>query len=285
MERRTNHNVSRRDFLAGALATAAGLPLLNACAPAAPSGPAPAGGAPAGGAAKTLFPTYVPIQNGPKADFHDTNPLYTDAFDNFPSNPQKANQGAPGTGSTVNILVTAYFPLPTPRDQNPTWQAVNKALNADMNMNTIPGADYRTKFATTMSSDDLPDIMHIFFGYSVAPNLPDFFKAKCADLTPYLAGDAAKDYPNLAAIPTPAWKNSISAFNGALYLVPIHRQMTSIPDQGGNFFKNVDMWDREIGQAYVPKTADDFKRALQQLTRPGPTSPNSTTSMTTPAPR
>ena len=77
MERRTNHNVSRRDFLAGALATAAGLPLLNACAPAAPSGPAPAGGAPAGGAAKTLFPTYVPIQNGPKADFHDTNPLYT----------------------------------------------------------------------------------------------------------------------------------------------------------------------------------------------------------------
>ena len=268
MERRTNHNVSRRDFLAGALATAAGLPLLNACAPAAPSGPAPAGGAPAGGAAKTLFPTYVPIQNGPKADFHDTNPLYTDAFDNFPSNPQKANQGAPGTGSTVNILVTAYFPLPTPRDQNPTWQAVNKALNADMNMNTIPGADYRTKFATTMSSDDLPDIMHIFFGYTVAPNLPDFFRAKCADLTPYLAGDAAKDYPNLAAIPTPAWKNSISAVNGALYLVPIHRQMTSIPPYGGNFFKNIDQWDAELGQDFVPKNADDFKRALQQVTRP-----------------
>ena len=268
MERRTNHNVSRRDFLAGALATAAGLPLLNACAPAAPSGPAPAGGAPSGGQAKTLFPTYVPIQNGPKADFHDTNPLYTDAFDNFPSNPQKANQGAPGTGSTVNILVTAYFPLPTPRDQNPTWQAVNKALNADMNMNIIPGADYRTKFATTMSSDDLPDIMHIFFGYSVAPNLPDFFKAKCADLTPYLAGDAAKDYPNLAAIPTPAWKNSISAVNGALYLVPIHRQMTSIPPYGGNFFKNIDQWDAELGQDFVPKNADDFKRALQQVTRP-----------------
>ena len=268
MDRRTNHNVSRRDFLAGALATAAGLPLLNACAPAAPSGPAPAGGAPSGGAAKTLFPTYVPIQNGPKADYHDANPLYTDAFDNYPSNPQKVNQGAPGTGSTVNILVTAYFPLPTPRDQNPTWQAVNKALNADMNMNIIPGADYRTKFATTMSSDDLPDIMHIFFGYTVAPNLPDFFKAKCADLTPYLAGDAAKDYPNLAAIPTPAWKNSISAVNGALYLVPIHRQMTSIPPYGGNFFKNIDQWDADLGQDFVPKNADDFKRALQQVTRP-----------------
>jgi putative aldouronate transport system substrate-binding protein len=271
MERRTNHNVSRRDFLAGALATAVGLPLLNACAPAAPSGgTAPAGGAPAaGGAAKTLLPTYIPIQNGPKPDFHDANPLYSDAFDNYPANPQKANQGgAPGTGSTVNVLVTAYFPVPAQRDQNPTWQAVNKALNADMNMNIIPGADYRTKFATTMSSDDLPDIMHIFFGYTVAPNLPDFFKAKCADLTPYLAGDAAKDYPNLAAIPTPAWKNSISAVNGALYLVPIHRQMTSIPPYGGNFFKNIDEWDTDLGQDFVPKNSDDFKRALQQVTKP-----------------
>ena len=44
-----------------------------------------------------------------------------------------------------------------------------------------------------MASNDLPDIMHIFFGYSVAPNLPGFFKSKCADLTPYLSGDAAKD--------------------------------------------------------------------------------------------
>src|SRR5207253_9729194 len=104
MERRTNHNVSRRDFLAGALATAAGLPLLNACAPAAPSGPAPAGGAPSGGQAKTLFPTYDTIQNGPKAEFHDTNPLYTDAFDNFQRNPTKSNQGEPRTGSTVIIL-------------------------------------------------------------------------------------------------------------------------------------------------------------------------------------
>src|SRR5439155_5018265 len=74
--------------------------------------------------------------------------------------------------------------------------------------------------------------------------------------------------PNLAAIPTPAWKNSISAVNGALYLVPIHRQMTSIPPYGGNFFKNIDQWDADLGQDFVPKNADDFKRALQQVTRP-----------------
>jgi len=269
-----SHQVSRRGFLAGALATAVGLPLLNACAPApTPSSP-PAGGQPGAGgagAAKTLFPTYVPIANGPKPDYHDPNPLYSDAFDNYPANPTKANGTTPpGAGSTVNILITAYFPVPTIKEQNPTWQAVDKALNITTNMTIIPGGDYRTRFATTMSASDsdLPDIMHIFFGYSVAPNLPGFFKAKCADLTPYLAGDAAKDYPNLAAIPTPAWKNSISAVDGALYLVPIHRQMTSIPPRGGNFFKNVDMWDPELGQDFVPKNADDFKRALTVLNRP-----------------
>ena len=160
--------------------------------------------------------------------------------------------------------------MPTLKDNNPTWQAINKELNADVNMNVIPGADYRAKFATTMSSggNDLPDIMHLFFGYTVAPNIPGFLKAQCADLTPYLAGDAAKDYPNLAAIPTPAWKNSLAAIDGALYLVPIHRQMTSIPPYGGNFFKNVDMWDTELGQDFVPKNADDFKKALTTLTHP-----------------
>ena len=135
-------------------------------------------------------------------------------------------------------------------------------------MNIIPTSDYRTKFATTMASDDLPDIMHIYNGYALAPNLPAFFKGKCADLTPYLAGDAAKAYPYLAAIPTYAWKNSVSAIDGALYLIPIHRPMFSIAPAGGNFFKNVDMWDKELGQDYVPANQDDFKRALQTLTRP-----------------
>src|SRR5579864_4951041 len=266
--------VNRRNFLAGSLATAVGLPLLNACAPSAPGGSnsASSGGqqlAGAQSAAKSLFPTYIPVKNGPKPDYHDDNPLYSDGFENYPKNPQKVNDAAPGAGSSINVLTAAYFPPPTPREQNPTWQAVEKQLNATINMNIIgSGNDYRLKFPTVMASDDLPDVMHIFFGYTLAPNLPDFFKSKCADLSPYLAGDAAKDYPYLAAIPTAAWKNSIAAVNGALFLVPIHRPMFSIQPVGGNFFKNVDMWDGELGQGYTPTSADDFKRALQQLTKP-----------------
>jgi putative aldouronate transport system substrate-binding protein len=277
-------NVNRRNFLAGAVAASVALPLLNACAPgaapgsgAASSGSTSASGTPASGgqqlagaqgSSKSLFPTYIPVANGPKPDYHDDNPLFSDGFDNYPKSPRKANDAAPGAGSTINVLTAAYFPPPTAREQNPTWQAVEKQLNATMNMNIITGSDYRLKFPTIMAGDDLPDVMHIFFGYTLAPNLPDFFKAKCADLSPYLSGDAARDYPFLAAIPTAAWKNSISAVNAGLYLIPIHRPMFSIPPYGGNFFKNVDLWDGELGQNYVPSSADDFKRALQQLTRP-----------------
>jgi len=271
-DRSDQHRLSRRGFLTGVAAGAVALPLLNACAPGQPAAPAPAGGGGAaggaGGGAASKFPTYIPVANGPKPDFHETNPLYSDAFENYPSNPIKANDKAPGTGSTVNVMIAGYFPLPTPPDLNPTWQAVNKALNSDVKMNISPGADYRLKFPTVMSGDDLPDIMHLFFGYSIAPNLPGFFKAKCADLTPHLSGDAAKEYPYLAALPTPAWKNSVSVVDGSLYLIPIHRQMTSIPPVGGNFFKNDSMWDPILGHDYVPKSADDFKRALTQLNRP-----------------
>ncbi|MFN8632327.1 MAG: hypothetical protein U0893_00625 [Chloroflexota bacterium] len=280
-----------------------GLPLaLAACSPGAPAGAGgqsagPAATAPAGQSAaqsappasgqgqptaqsqaaaqakpaatgKIAFPTYAAYKNASlKPDFHLDDPLYSDAFETYPA-PFKSVDAPPGTGSNVNVLIPSYFPAPTPFDQNPTWQEVNKRLNANVQMNMVAGADYRPKFATVIASDDLPDIMHIFFGFSVAPNLPAFFKAKCADLAPYLSGDAAKEYPYLAAIPTPAWKNSISIIDGALYLIPIQRQMTSIPPFGGNFFKNLDFYDPDIGADYTPKDADDFKRVLQQLNRP-----------------
>jgi putative aldouronate transport system substrate-binding protein len=265
--------LSRRDFLSistGVVAGAMALPLLNACAPQPPAQGTPARptGVGSTSSAASKFPTYVQFTGGPKPDFHLDDPLYSDAYENFPSTTFKALQEAPGSGGKVNALVAAYFPSPTPYDLNSTWQAVNQALNVDMRMNIIPGADYRLAFATMMTSDDLPDIMHLSTaGYAVAPSLPVFFKSKCADLTPYLSGDAAKDYPYLAAIPTPAWWNSLSVVDGQLFLVPIHRPMFSIQPRGGNFFRNVDMWDQELGQNYVPKSAE-FKRALTQLNRP-----------------
>jgi putative aldouronate transport system substrate-binding protein len=84
-----------------------------------------------------------------------------------------------------------------------------------------------------------------------------------ADLTPYLGGDAAKDYPNLAAIPTFAWKNSGCSYNGKIYMWPVERYRPL-----NMLFRNTDLWDKEIGANYVPTDAADFKRVLQQVNRP-----------------
>jgi putative aldouronate transport system substrate-binding protein len=161
------------------------------------------------------------------------------------------------------------FPPPTVFEQNPAWQAVNKALNANVQFDIVTAADYPVKLGTVMAGNDLPDILYMYSRpgasstLAAAAGVPQFLQAQAADLTSYLAGDAAKDYPNLAAIPTQAWKNAGCAYQGHLYMIPIHRYLPSFA-----WLKNAAVFDKEFGASYVPKNADDFKRMLQSLTRP-----------------
>jgi putative aldouronate transport system substrate-binding protein len=264
--------------------------LIAACTPATPAAPtagsaakpvATTGGAPATGATpaaaaggtaaakNAALPSYMPLAGGPKPDYHSSDPRVSDGFDNYPKPYQSWTKAAPGTGSTVNVYAIAYYPPPTPYDQNPTWHEVNKQLNANVQMTIFAGADNRVKFPTLMASNDLPDIMHIFLGITNAPpGITEFIKSQCADLTPYLGGDAIKDYPNLAAIPTYAWQNSLSVIDGKLYQWPIHRYLPGAAPNGGYFFKNDEVYDASIGKDYVPKDADDLKRIFKQLNAP-----------------
>ena len=115
----------------------------------------------------------------------------------------------------------------------------------------------------------MPDVVYFYSRAGSSSTLAaadrhaQFLQSKAADLTPYLSGDAAKEYPNLAAIPTAAWKNAGAAYQGHLYMIPIHRYLP-----GQMFVKNVQAWDGELGKNYVPKNAEDFKRALKAVTKP-----------------
>jgi putative aldouronate transport system substrate-binding protein len=167
------------------------------------------------------------------------------------------------------MMSIQLFPPPTPLDQNQAWQAVNKALNADVRFNIVTSADYPVKLGTVMAGSDLPDVIYMYARpgssstLAAATGVPQFLQTKAADLTPYLGGDAAKEYPNLAAIPTVAWKNAGCAYEGRLYMAPIHRYLP-----GQMFVKNSSIWDKELGAGYVPPNAAEFKRVLQALTRP-----------------
>jgi putative aldouronate transport system substrate-binding protein len=236
---------------------------------AAGSTPAAAATTPAAAAKNSILPSYIPLTSGPKPDYHSTDPRVSDGFDVYPKPYKSWTKDPPGTGSTVNVYAIAYYPPPTLYEQNPTWHEVNKQLNANVQMNIFTGADNPTKFATLMASSDLPDIMHIFLGITNAPaGVTEFIKAQCADLTPYLSGDAVKDYPNLAAIPTYAWQNDMSVIDGKLYQWPIHRYLPGAAPNGGYFFKNDEVYDQAIGKDYVPKDGDDLKRIFKELNRP-----------------
>jgi putative aldouronate transport system substrate-binding protein len=249
--------------------------LLSACAvaPSAPSaGPQTAAGPTPASVSKNaaVMPSYVPLAGGPKPDFPSAGPEYEDGFLRYPANAQPAwHRDPPGKGSVINAFTLKLSANPaTPYEQNPAWQETQRQLNATVNFNSPLQADYLARIATIMAGSDLPDLMLFNGGLNVGPtnvpNLAQFLEQSMADLTPYLGGDAAKDYPFLAAIPTYAWTNSGCAYNGKLYMWPLQRYLP-----GTALIKNVDMWNQEFGVDYMPKNADDFKRMLLQVTNPG----------------
>jgi len=268
----TSEVVSRRRFLQIAGGGALVVSLASACLPNAPGAvpTRPAVTTNTAASAGSVYPTYLKGASGPKPDFPADGPQYNDGFNSFPINPGNAlPTEPPGSGGTVKIMSIALFPPPSPLEQNPAWQAVNKALNATVQFDVVTQADYPVKLGTVMAGSDLPDILYVYARagssstLAAATGMPQFLQSQAADLTPYLSGDAAKEYPNLAAIPTQAWKQAGCAYQGHLYMVPLHRYLA-----GQMFVKNVNAWDAELGKDYVPKNAEDFKRALLALTKP-----------------
>ncbi|HEX8968634.1 MAG TPA: hypothetical protein VF937_12190, partial [Chloroflexota bacterium] len=197
--------LSRRRFLRLTAALAGGaltVSLASACAPAVPtSAPTRSAAGGAGSGTNAVYPAYVPATSGPKPDFPASGPGYDDGFDRFPANPVKVLPGdPPGSGSTVRIMSIALFPPPTPLAQNPAWQAVNKALNADVQFDVVTQADYAVKLGTVMAGNDTPDMLYVYAPagssstLAASSGMPQFLQSQAADLTPYLAGDAARDY-------------------------------------------------------------------------------------------
>jgi putative aldouronate transport system substrate-binding protein len=263
------YRLNRRGFLRTSVQTGALLgaaALLSACglnssapggAPAASTAPAAAAAKPT--SAKLQLPTYQPPANAPTPDYPgSTDGAVMPGYLNYPKTPYQSVKQAPGDGSTVSIFLNLPGGPPPPMDQNPAWQAWNRALNATLDFQFYPFADLAPRFATLIAGNDLPDIISTLVRQDI-PLTPELFNAKAQDLTPYLSGDAIKDYPNLAALPTRAWKGMV--YDGKIWGVPT-------PTAQGQFF-----WWPLIHQELVdglgatqPKTTDDYKKLVVELT-------------------
>jgi putative aldouronate transport system substrate-binding protein len=254
--------VDRRTFLRLAAVAGVGLSVLTeSCGTVAgaPGGTAtPAGAAQATPGGGSTLPTYVAIQ-GPKPDLAGNEAGLQDGYLTYPRSQFKSVAQTPGSGTDVVAMTRDAGGPPPPLEQNAAWQAVNQQLNANMKLQIVSPADYQARVATVMAGGDTPDLMYFMTGTQVTPGLSDYLKASFADLGPYLGGDAVKDYPNLAGLPSASWK--LTRYNNSIYGIPLPR-----PSVDNIWFTNKTRFD-DLGLTQ-PRNKDDFKRVLMALTRP-----------------
>ncbi|WP_327239698.1 hypothetical protein OG243_13820 [Streptomyces sp. NBC_01318] len=247
-------NLSRRGFMGAAgIAglTVAGLSSLTACGSGATVSK---GGAKA--SAKLKLPTYVAAQTAP-ADLAGNAAGLDATYLRYPKKLTKSVAKAPGDGSRITAL-TETFTTPAPaQSKNAYWQELNKRLGSQFDMTIVveEGAGYPGKFNAIIASGDIPDLVW-FPPNQGLQHVPELLDAKFHDLTPHLSGDAVKKYPNLANLPTTAWKTAV--INGKIRGVAV-----AYGSMGQVYVVNQDFWKPVGGAEFT--SAEDFLAKGKEL--------------------
>ncbi|MGI5378569.1 extracellular solute-binding protein [Streptomyces sp. CA-251387] len=247
---------SRRSFLAStAVATAAvagGMPLLAACGG---SDSGSRDGTTSGKDAKKILPAYVasnvvtpdiPSKNGSAIGFTSKLDLATLKT----SVPKKLGKGG-------KVTVMSPFWGSPPKQNNAYYRAMNDLIGVDVVWQNQDGNTYDQKLGAVLASSDVPDVV-VVPGWNMGGKIPSAIISKFADLGPYLSGDAVKEYPNLAAIPTGAWQRSI--FGGKLRGLPM--PAPSAPSMVPLYRQ--DIFDEEGYE--IPKSCDEFMALAKEIT-------------------
>ncbi|MFJ4407100.1 ABC transporter substrate-binding protein [Streptomyces sp. NPDC088910] len=210
--------LNRRTFVSAAAATAGAAalsPLLTACG----SGSSSKGGTSSKSGLKAALPQFTAsrsvtadIPAVPGAAGTATDP----GFLTYPANPVKTVDGVPGKGGSYTAVTPLWGTIPEPG--NSFYQAMSKALGVTLTMKPADGNHYDTAIPTMTAAKKLPDWIQLPTWWNANFNVGKLAGTQLADLTPYLAGDAVKDYPNLAAIPTGAWQAGV--WEDKLYGIP-----------------------------------------------------------------
>ncbi|MET7646017.1 hypothetical protein ABZS83_20785 [Streptomyces sp. NPDC005426] len=248
-------HMSRRGFMGAAgIAglTVAGLSTLSACGSGATVSK---GGAKA--SARLKLPTYVAAQTAP-ADLAGNAAGLDATYLRYPKALTRSVAKAPGDGSRITALTETFTTPAPPQAKNAYWQELNKRLGAQFDMTIVvdQGVDaYLTKFNAMMAGGDIPDLVWFPPNQGIQ-RVPELLDAKFHDLTPYLSGDAVKAYPNLANLPTSAWKTAV--VNGKIRGVTV-----AYGSMGQVYVVNQDFW-KPVGGAEF-SSAEDFLAKGKEL--------------------
>lgn len=252
---------TRRDVLRGGVATAAavslpGLGSLTACTT---QSRTPTGAEQNAANSRVRLPAFVPYR-GAEPDLAATADGGLAGYLTYPANPQRELAEPPADGGSLEQLVPITSGLPPALDRNRYWQELNARLGLELKLQMVPDGDgYVSKLTTMLAGGDLPDALCIS-APATRPNMSQIASHVLQNLDEYVAGDAIKDYPFLANLPTPSWASTV--FNGSIYGVPVPRGVFgSITFQRKDFLA-----EKSLNPA--PETFEEFRRICKEATDP-----------------
>lgn len=242
--------MTRRGFLAAAAGTAgaaAAAPLLAACS----TTPAGKTGATSASQLARIMPAYVPHTVAGLTPDYPSVDGSPPGYLSYPTTLAHTVSEVPGSGGSYTAITPLWGSIPSPAG-NTYYQAVNAALGATVTMQPSNGNTYSTILPPLFAGNKLPHWIQIPSFWTGPLNFGEATADKLADLTPYLAGDKIKQYPNLAAISSGGWQAGI--WNDKIYGIP---EYTTQFNTGYSLFYRADILDKlGIGTPTVKSPAD-----------------------------
>ncbi len=203
------------------------------------------------------LPSFMPVDYV-EPDFPGVNGS-TPGFIHMPGELVTSVPEKPGTGKSFTLLAPIWQAIP-PTQGNAYFDAISESLGSTLNYQMIAGNDYNERLSTILASpDDVPDWVSIF-GWDPPPRFDQAAQAVFQDLTEFTAGDKIEKYPNLANLPTEAWK--YGTFNGRTYGVPVPGERVN-----DAVFYRSDIFE-EMG-IEPPQSSSEFLEAARAVTDPG----------------
>jgi putative aldouronate transport system substrate-binding protein len=175
--------------------------------------------------------------------------------------PFKTYDGKPGKGGKVSSFTIAYQPPPTPRDQSQYWQDLERRLGVTWEPIITPQPDYGNKSAALIAGGTLPDLFYLNPTQNAAPQYKAMDQGAFTDLTPFVTGDALKEYQNLSTFPDYMWNNV--KFKNKIYGVPKPLQ------RNGNIGFYRGDWLKKLGKE-LPKSPDEVHDTLVAFAKNDP---------------
>jgi len=252
--------MSRRGFLTAAAGTAgavAAAPLLAACG----SGPAAKAGSTSQKTLTQILPTFKPLQNsGMKPDFASVNGSMP-GYLSYPTTLVRTVTGTPGSGGTYTAVGPDWGAIPR-TSGNTYYTALNGALGANVQWQPGNGTNYQSTLPPLFAGNKLPDWI-VVPTWGEPTGFGQATQTALADLTPYLAGDKIHEYPNLAAISTAGWQQTV--WDGKILGLP-GETATFAPTE--YLFYRADILDKlGLGTPSI-KTVDDLYNLGKEINDP-----------------